>query len=254
MTGEWQTATLAEKIPPQATRFGSRTIGKILAAKANSLEVVSDFTLERQWLTIRVKGEDSEAFLNLLREDFGEAPVSRRNLEKWDSAKGFVSGAGRIGYGVYLDIGIQDPSPKDSLYPLHRMRAQLADGESLSAREILDRNALVDYVPLNVTVTEFEGENITVQMEDEARERLVSWRKYPFDRVVVVGADRMLAENAVRSSGLQSDIVEVESLSLFVQSLVCKIGTDAPGIIAKIGGRLRGMELKSYLTPTKLMI
>ena len=101
-------------------------------------------------------------------------------------------------------------------------------------------------------VTEFEGENITVQMEDEVRDRIVSWRKYPFDRVLMVGADRTRAENAVRSSGLQGDIVEVESLSLFVQSLVCKIGTDAPGIIAKIGGRLRGVELKSYLTPTKL--
>lgn len=68
----------------------------------------------------------------------------------------------------------------------------------------------------------------------------------------MVGADKTQAENAVRVSGLQSDIVEVESLSLFVQSLVCKIGTDAPGVIAKIGGSLRGMGLKSYRTTTKL--
>jgi hypothetical protein len=70
--------------------------------------------------------------------------------------------------------------------------------------------------------------------------------------VVVVGADKTQAENAIRSSGLQEDIVEVESLSLFVQSLLCKIGTDAPGVIAKIGSKLRGMSMKSYITPAKL--
>jgi hypothetical protein len=132
------------------------------------------------------------------------------------------------------------------------MRAQLADGEAKSSREILDSNALVDYVPLRMIVTELEGENISVELTDEARDILVSWRRYPFDRVIVVGADKALAENAVRSSGLNSDIVKVESLSLFVQSLLCKIGTDAPGVIAKIGGRLRGVRLKPYQTSTKL--
>src|SRR5207245_10353538 len=173
-------------------------------------------------------------------------PDSRENLEKWDCIKGFVAGAGRIGYGVYVDIGIQDPRPKDALYPLHRMRAQLADGEPKSAREILDGNALVDFVPLNMTVTELEGENISVEMNDEARDNLVSWRKYPFDRVIVVGADKAQVEKCGRAAGLQSDIVKVESLSLFVQSLLCKIGTDAPGVIAKIGNRIRGIGWSSY--------
>ena len=252
MVEEWHVATLAEKIPPQALKQRSQIIGKILAARAKGLKMISDFSLQGQWLQIRAKGDDADAFLNLLRQEQGEAPVSRAKLGKWDIVRGFVAGAGRIGYGVYVDIGIQDPAPKDALYPLHRMRAQLADGEAKSAREILDSNALVDYVPLRMTVTEFQGENISVEMEDEARDRIVSWRKYPFDRVIVVGANRTQAENAVKASGLQSDIVEVESLSLFVQSLVCKIGTDAPGVIAKIGGSLRGMGLKSYRTPTKL--
>ena len=252
MVEEWQVATLAEKIPPQALKQGSQVIARVLAAQAKGLKMVSDFSLQGQWLQIRAKGEDADAFLNLLRQEQGEATVSRAKLGKWDIVRGFVAGAGRIGYGVYVDIGIQDPAPKDALYPLHRMRAQLADGEAKSAREILDSNALVDYVPLRMTVTEFQGENISVEMEDEARDRIVSWRKYPFDRVIVVGANRTQAENAVKASGLQSDIVEVESLSLFVQSLVCKIGTDAPGVIAKIGGSLRGMGLKSYRTPTKL--
>ena len=252
MTEEWQATTLAEKIPPQASKFGSQTIGRILAGKADGLKVESDFALEGQWLRVRARGEDTEAFLNLLREDLGEAPVSRRNLERWDIVKGFVAGAGRIGYGVYLDIGIREPNPKDALFPLHRMRAQIADGQTLSAREILDQNAFVDYVPFKVAVTELDGENISVELEDQTRERICSWKKSPFDRVIVVGADKSQVENSIRASGLQGDIIEVDSLALFVQCLVCKIGTDAPGVIAKIGHSLRGMALKSYLTPTKL--
>jgi hypothetical protein len=249
---EWQVATLALKIPPQALRRGEQLLRNNLVKQAEGLNVVSEFKLEGHWLQIRVKGEDADAFLNLVKQEYGEAPVSRSNLEKWDLVNGFVTGAGRIGYGVYVDIGIQQPEPKDALYPLHRMRAQLAEGEAKSSREILDANALVDYMPLKTIVTEIEGENISVELTDEARDELVSWRKYPFDRVIVVGADKTQAENAVRTSGLQGDIVKVENLSLFVQSLLCKIGTDSPGVIAKIGNRLRGVSLTSYRTPVKL--
>jgi len=249
---EWQIATLAEKIPPQILKQGLQFIARALTEKANGLELESDFGQQGQWLQVRARGEDADAFLNLLKKEYGEASVSRSSLEKWDIVRGFVAGAGRIGYGVYVDIGIQNPKPKDALYPLHRMRAQLADGEPRSAREILDANALVDFVPLMMIVTELEGENISVELDDQARDNLVSWRKYPFDRVIVVGADRAFVENAVRASGLQSDVVKVESLSLFVQSVLCKIGTEAPGVIAKIGNRLRGVGLTSYRTPTKL--
>ncbi|HEV2120701.1 MAG TPA: DUF2110 family protein [Candidatus Bathyarchaeia archaeon] len=252
MVEEWQIATLAEKIPPQVLKQGSQFLAKVLSEKASGLKMESDFGNQGQWLQVRARGEDADAFLNLLKQEYGEAPVSHSSLEKWDAVRGFVAGAGRIGYGVYFDIGVQDPRPKDALYPLHRMRAQLADGEPKSAREILDANALVDFVPLQMIVTELEGENISVELNDQARDSLVSWRKYPFDRVIVVGADVDFVENAVRASGLESDIVAVESLSVFVQSVLCKIGTEAPGVIAKIGNRLRGVSLKSYRTHIKL--
>ncbi len=252
MPEEWRIATLAEKIPSQALKQGSHALGRILAIKAKGLNVVSDFALMDQWLQVRAKGEDADAFLNMLKQEFGEVSKSLASLEKWDAVRGFVSGAGRIGYGVYLDIGVQQPSPKDALYPLHRMRAQLADGQARSARDILDENGFVDYFPMMMSITGIEGENISVEMEDKQRGRILSWRKYPFDRVVVIGADKAQAENAVRASGLQGDVIEIESLALFVQSLICKIGTDAPGVIAKIGSRLRGMVLKSYITPIKL--
>jgi len=97
MVEEWQIATLAEKIPPQILRQGSQFIARALTEKANGLEMESDFGQQGQWLQVRARGEDSDAFLNLLRQEHGEAPFSRANLEKSDNVRGFVAGAGRIG-------------------------------------------------------------------------------------------------------------------------------------------------------------
>jgi len=173
-------------------------------------------------------------------------------VERWNVLKGFVTGSGRVGFGVYVDLGVTEPVRKDALYPLHRMRAQLADGAAKPCREVLDENALVDYFPLLVVMTEIDGEKLTVELADRTRDLLLSWKRLPFDRVLAVGAGRQQVENAVKSAGLQYDVIKVESLSLFVQCLICKIGTDAPGIISKIGGRLRGAGLASYRTHARL--
>src|SRR2546430_15514907 len=97
MVAEWQIATLAEKIPPQVLKQGPQVISRVLAEKANGLEMELDFGHQGQWLQVRARGEDADAFLNLLKQEYGEARVSRSNLEKWDIVRGFVAGAGRKG-------------------------------------------------------------------------------------------------------------------------------------------------------------
>ena len=67
----------------------------------------------------------------------------------------------------------------------------------------------------------------------------------PFHRVVAIGAGEGEVEKAVKSAGLWFDVIRIEPLAMFSQCLVCKMGTDAPGVIAKIGGRLRGVRLTS---------
>ncbi len=204
------------------------------------------------WLTVRARGEDSEVFLNVLKEKFGEAPVTQSSIERWDVRKGFVTGAGRVGFGVYVDLGITQPTRKDALYPLHRMRAQLADGLARSSRDILAENALSDNFPVSVIVTDVESGKISVELTDDTRDLLLSWKSRPFDRVIATGIDRDRVEKTVYATHLELDVIEVQSLSLLVQCLVCKVGTDAPGIISKIGGRLRGVGLTAFQSPSRL--
>jgi len=247
----WLTATLAEKIPEPVLNRGPKPVWNVLSREAQGLRVDWEIAAPRQWLQVRARGEDAETFLNLLREKFGEAPVLRSKVERWDVRRGFITGSGRVGFGVYVDIGILQPKRKDALYPLHRMRAQLSDGALKSSREILQENGLLDYFPVDVIVTQLQGENVTVELADKSRDLFIWWRKLLFDRVIAAGIDRDYAEKTVKSANLGLDVIKIETLSLLVQCLVCKFDTDAPGVIAKIGSRLRGVELTSFRTPAK---
>ena len=254
MAEGWQTATLAEKVPGSVLRRGPQIVWKLLSKNAKGLRVDWEVSAPQQWLQIRARGEDAEAFINLLQEKYGEAPVQNSKIERWDVRRGFITGSGRVGFGVYVDLGIVEPVRKDALYPLHRMRAQLADGALKSARDILFENALVDYFPVDVVVSEIVGEKITVEFADQTRDQFQQWKKLLFDRVIAIGIDRDYAENMVRTANLGFDIIKIETLSLLVQCLVCKFDTDAPGIVAKLGRRLRGVGLASFRTPAKALL
>jgi hypothetical protein len=251
MTEGWHNATLAEKVPEVVLRRGPKLVWDILSREAQGLRVDWELSSPQQWLQIRARGEDAEAFLNILKEKYGESSVQRSELEKWDVRKGFITGSGRVGFGVYIDLGISEPTRKDALYPLHRMRAQLSDGVLKSSREILIENGLADYFPVQVIVTELQGENVTVELADESREKLLHWRRLLFDRVIATGVDRLYAERVVQESHLGLDVIQIETLSLLVQCLVCKSDTDSPGVIAKIGNRLKGVGLTAFRTPAK---
>ena len=252
MAEGWQTATLAEKIPQTVLDRGPKPVWNVLSREAQGLRVDWEIAAPQQWLEVRARGEDAETFLNLLKEKFGEAPVFHSKVERWDVRRGFITGSGRVGFGVYVDIGILQPTRKDALYPLHRMRAQLSDGALKSSREILQENGLLDYFPVDVIVTQLQGENVTVELADKSRDLFIWWRKLLFDRVIAAGIDRDYAEKTVKSANLGLDVIKIETLSLLVQCLVCKFDTDAPGVIAKIGRRLRGVELTSFRTPAKV--
>ncbi len=246
MNEGWRTATLAEKISERVQKQGPGPVRRLLSQEAAGLEVDWEFSAPREWLEVRAKGEDADAFLNLLKDRLGEAPRQHSKIERWDVRRGFIVGSGLVGFGVYVDLGIVEPARKDALYPLHRMRAQLADGAMMPCREILEESALADDFPVKVLLTEIDGERFTVELADETRELFISWKKLPFDRVVALGATRDVVEAAVRNAGLEYDVIKVEPLSVFAHCLVCKIGTDAPGVIAGIGNRLWGVGLASY--------
>ena len=65
-----------------------------------------------------------------------------------------------------------------------------------------------------------------------------NWKKSLLHRLVILGARLQDVDLAVEKTGCSRDVVSIESLGLLEHAVVCKLGTDAAGLIPKIGRRL----------------
>jgi len=241
---------LSKKLESRLQQESLREFEKEIRSICGDLKVQTEKieTTVGGWISIEYDGEDSEVFTEALRQRYGLAPVQFSKLEPGDVYRGFVVGSGKVGYGLYVDIGVFSPSRRDGLYPLYRMRAQLADGEVQPLRQIAKRFCLQDGLPLNVRIEELEtAERISLALTERQASFFKDWEKYPFDRIVVIGSLAGKVEAAIRKAGLDKDIVGVERLSLTSSILTCKLGTEAPGVIFKLGPNLPAAKLHPFI-------
>lgn len=167
-------------------------------------------------------GDDGEAALALLADEFGEYTTEPRDgetylgtLEGWDE-DGFV-----------VDIGVDVRVPRESLDDLGR-------GDADAVRE---RYGLVHHTPLDVVIDD------PPRLSDGQVDELWSWQKGDTGRLNVNSCTRAEVRATVNRAGHANDIVTVERLGLLEQSVVCAPGTDPPGLLASIGKYLEG-EMK----------
>ena len=245
---------LSEKMEPQLQQKGLRELEKEIRSICGDLKVQTKKIeiADGGWISIEYDGEDKEVFTEALKRRYGTAAIQFSRLELGDTYRGFVVSSGKVGYGLYIDIGILSPSKRDGLYPLHRMRAQLVDGEVQSLRQIAGRFCLYDGLPLNIRIEGLENaERISLALTERQESFFKDWEKYPFDRVVVIGELTGRVEAALRKVGLSKDIVGVERLSLASSILTCKLGTEAPGVISKLGPSITAAKLYPFIPRTK---
>ena len=184
-------------------------------------ELDVEFTVglrDDEFPSVTVTGADATAARNLLADrwdavtphrEAGEAHVG--TLESWDD-EGFV-----------LDAGESVRVPADEL--------GLGRGSPAQVRK---RFGLVQHVPLRFR----EREEGPPRLADDERDRLYEWTRGA-DRVNVNSATRAEVRATVNRAGHAEDIVTVERLGLLEQSVVCREGTDAPGLLTDIGPHLR---------------
>jgi len=193
------------------------------------------------WIKVVFSGDDATVFAEAVRRRFGEVPGKLEDLVRGRVYKGWITR--RTGYGAYVDIGILWPR-KDALYPLYACRAQLCDGYKLPMSKISETFGLVDGLPLRAWVERIEaGPKLYVRLSEAQEAELREWAELPFQRVLVVGALIEEVHSALEEAECRWDVTDIQSMSLTTHIAVCKIGTHAPGIIAKVGSLLRGAKL-----------
>lgn len=194
-----------------------------------------------------VEGKDEEFVINVLRTEFGEALTFHQALPN-TSYHGNLIDVGKVGYGLYIDIGIVEPEFSDALIPLHRLREQL-DMEGMSTRKIAKNLNLVDYLPVEVTIIETDSSDSKIEAEfsDVLLQRLENWINDDHERLLVFGANREMIETALGITHHLEDIYEFEQLGHLEFALRCKRSTRASGILAAIGPKLKGVPMHLFI-------
>jgi hypothetical protein len=72
------------------------------------------------------------------------------------------------------------------------------------------------------------------RLADEEQDRLYEWTRGT-GRLNINSATRSEVRATINRAGHAQDIVTVERLGLLEQSVVCREGTDPPGLLASVG-------------------
>ncbi|MFB6284315.1 MAG: DUF2110 family protein [Halobacteria archaeon] len=176
-------------------------------------------------IEVAIDGDDSEAASSLLEEKYGRMET---DPEEDESYIGTLESWGPEGFTIDVGSDVQVQSSE---------LEELGKGNPSQIRE---RYGLVQHVPLEVTYGE------TPKLSDVQVDSLWGWRKGN-GRLNVNSATRSEVRATVNRAGHADDIVTVERLGVLEQSVICREGTDPPGLLADVGGYIQG-EMKCVVT------
>jgi hypothetical protein len=209
----------------------------------------------RGWVQIEVSGEDEIAALHFIDKKIGLAPVSLDGLKKFSVIRGRVIFSGKSKTELYVDIGVSSPETCDAAVPLQRLQAQLADGKKLPLRRLVELFCLYDNLPLEVKVAggvDAQKRLVEAELSEGQLSQISRWIRSGLDRLLVLGALLSDVEHAVKASKHSRDVIRIESLGLLEHAILCKLGTDAVGLIPKLGRFLSDAFLAPF-SPGKIL-
>jgi hypothetical protein len=188
------------------------SLGSLVGNALSGLDVETTLGVrEDDFPSVTVTGPDATVARNLLREEWGaiEPGASGERvgtLAAWDDG------------GFRLDAGEEIRVPAD--------RLGLGAGDPSQVRT---RFGLVQHLPMGFVV-----EDGTPRLSDAERDRLFDWTRGS-GRLNVNSATRAEVRATINRAGHADDIVTVERLGLLEQSVICREGTDPPGLLASVG-------------------
>jgi len=248
------TVTVLEKL------YGSgspETFERLYSSLVRGLKVQLHFvgTTDRGWIQLDVSGEDETAALNLLDREVGLAPVSLDKLKKFSVLRGKVVFSSKSKKELYVDLGVFSPKVSDAVVSGKRLCVQLADGKEIPLQELVELFCLYDNMPLEVKIVqgvEEANKNVEARLSEAQFSLFSGWVGCRFDRLIILGSLFSDVELAVKLSRHSRDVIKTESLGVLEQVVLCKLGTDAVGLIPKLGRYLNSAVLVPF-SPKKIL-
>lgn len=208
----------------------------------------------REWVQIDIAGEDEPVALKLLDREIGLAPVSADEVGRLSGLRGKVISSDESMTELRVDVGVFEPRICDAVVTLQRLQAQLADGRTLPLQRIIQLFCLIDFMPVHIKIigdlNSTEG-FWQAELSEFQLSQFSDWLKSSLDRLIVLGAGVREVEVAVKRSSHFRDVLRIDALGLYEHAVLCKLGTDAVGLMPKLGPYLRHAFLVPF-SPRKV--
>lgn len=233
-----------------------RQIEPLLRAKLEDLKVnfkVRDAT-SRGWVRVELSGEDERVATNFLAKEVGLCSTSLEALRKFSIAKACITAFGKSRDSLLLDVGVYEPEVVDAMLRLSDLQAQLCDGRKVALNRISKLYGFCDDYPLTVKVVSLDADQkrVEVMLAETQLGQFSDWTDSLLDRLVVLGSSEDEVTVAVEKTGFARDVVKIEPLGLLEQAIICKLGTDAAGLIPRLG-RCLPNAVFSVFSPRRLL-
>jgi len=227
-----------------------KQIDKALKLEFEGLEVEAKIlgTVADGWVQIALAGEDEGIATNYVIKEIGLCPSSFGNVKKFSTPNGYISILKKNGEELSVDVGVFEPKVVHAIIPLRRLQAQLMGGRKIGLGKIAELFGFCKGLPVSVKVTRLSEEESFIEAELSALqvEKYEGWRESLLDRLIVLGSSLYEVKRTLDYARLNRDIISVEPLGMFEHALACKLGTDAAGLIPKIGRALKDAKFTVF--------
>jgi hypothetical protein len=247
------TVTLLTKIynEPQL-----KFIGKSLKSILKGLKVetkICEIT-PRGMVQVDISGEDENVALNYLDKEIGICPTRFERLNKYLEVKGRIILLNKSRTELLVDIGIVSPKIIDVTIPIQHLQAQLVDGRKIALKKLVELYGFCEDLPLTIKVLDVNKEKnyIEAMLSESQISRYRNWTKSLLDRLIILGSSLLEVRLALKKARVSRDVLGIEPLGLFENAVTCKLGTNAIGLIPKIGKILRNSTF-SVFSPKNIL-
>jgi len=219
-----------------------------LAFEDLDVETKSLSTPADRWPQLTLAGEDEGIATSYVSKEIGICPVSLENISKFSVLKGYITNLAEGKEELSIDIGVLKPEIVHATIPLRHLQAQLVDGRKIALRKIAELFGLCEDLPVRVKVSSLNEDEsrIDAELSTEQIEKYQVWRESLLDRLLVLGPSLDEIKMTLEHAKLDRDVIGVETLGMFEHVLTCKLGTDAAGLIPKIGRNLKNAKFAVF--------
>jgi hypothetical protein len=216
-----------------------KQIDELLQAQFEELDVEFEVLGNpiNRWVQVSVSGEDEAVAAAFIRKEIGICPTSLEAVENGAELKGYVSKVDG-NKQLIVDVGVFEPKIIQAAVPLATLQSQL-DGKEVELKKIVEAYAVSEGLPISVKIVSKDEATLGAELSPVQVSKFCSWQQSLLDRLIILRASKDLVNTTLERTRLERDVIDVEELGMFEYALTCKLGTEARGLVPRMGRYMR---------------